>query len=192
MASVSSPSATPDDARSTGVDAPAGQALDPDTFSSIYEQHLPAIYSYLLSRCRSRADAEDLSQQVFTQALAALPRYRTQDIPITTWLFRIARNLLIDVGRRQRPTISWDQIGESQHPIAGDNVEAAVVRQEAISRLGLVLSELDPEKRDLLALRFAGGLTVPEIAGVLKRSEPAVRSELRRILHTLRKGYRHD
>jgi len=192
VASVSSPSATPDDARSTDVDASAGQALDPDTFSSIYEQHLPAIYSYLLSRCRSRADAEDLSQQVFTQALAALPRYRTQDIPITTWLFRIARNLLIDVGRRQRPTISWDQIGESQHPIAGDNVEAAVVRQEAISRLGLVLSELDPEKRDLLALRFAGGLTVPEIAGVLKRSEPAVRSELRRILHTLRKGYRHD
>jgi RNA polymerase sigma-70 factor (ECF subfamily) len=168
------------------------RALDGVTFEQIYERHLSGIYSYLLAHCRSEEDAADLSQQVFTQALAALPRYRARGIPIATWLFRIARNLLIDLRRRRRPTVSWELLPEPQHPSAGDDVEATVMRRDAVERLRPILDALDADKRDLLALRFAGGLTVPEIASVLNRTEPAVRSELRRILLSLREGYVHD
>jgi RNA polymerase sigma-70 factor (ECF subfamily) len=88
--------------------------------------------------------------------------------------------------------VSWELLPEPQHPSAGDDVEATVMRRDAVERLRPILDALDADKRDLLALRFAGGLTVPEIASVLNRTEPAVRSELRRILLSLREGYVHD
>lgn len=172
-----------------GTDA---ETRNREEFGNVYEHHLPDIYSYFLAHTRSQEDAADLAQQVFTQALTALPRYRDQGLPVAAWLFRIARNLLIDSQRRSRPTVSWDLVPESLHPPANDDVESAVLRREAAARLGPVLDRLDPEKRDLLVLRFAAGLKVPEIAAVVGRSEPAIRSELRRVLQALREGYPDD
>lgn len=175
------------------VDANGAQIVpDPETFAAIYQRHLPGIYSYLLAHTRQEEDARDLAQQVFTQALAALPRYRQQEIPISVWLFRIARNLVVDFHRRRRPTVSWEFLPDTLHPVAADDVEATVIRREAADHLLTVLARLEPEKRELLLLRFAGGLKVREIAALLDRSEAAVRSELRRILHALQEHVSHD
>jgi RNA polymerase sigma-70 factor (ECF subfamily) len=166
--------------------------LDPEAFAAIYQRHLPGIYGYLLAHTRREEDACDLAQQVFTQALAALPRYRQREIPISVWLFRIARNLAVDLHRRRHPTVSWELLPDTLHPVAADDVEATVIRHEAAAHLLTVLDRLEPEKRELLILRFAGGLKVREIASLLGRSEAAVRSELRRVLQALQEHVPYD
>lgn len=183
------PQATPQ--RLTGDDPVAAElfAADGEEFAQIYERHLQSIYSYLLAQTGNQHDAEDLSQQVFTQALAAYPRYRSTDYPVTAWLFRIARNLVVDSRRRRRPSLPWEAVPQSHLPCAGDNVEETVLRREAVERLAPFLARLAPAKRELLALRFAGGLKVPEIAEVLERTEQAVRSDLHRILVSLKEAY---
>ncbi len=174
------------------ADMPEAHIPSEEAFSTLYEQHLPGIYSYLLAHTRAEEDAADLAQQVFAQALTALPRYRKQGIPVRVWLFRIAHNLMVDFHRRRRPTVTWDALPASLHPISNDHVEATVVAREQVERLGMVLTRIEPEKRDLLALRFAAGLTVREIAVVLGRRDAAVRSEIRRLLHALHEELSHD
>lgn len=173
----------------------AGEGSAPPTFAwfaEVYEDLLPQIYRYLLARTGSQEDAADLAQQAFTQALGALPRYRRQDVPISAWIFRIARNLLADHHRRQRPTVTWEQVPEAAWPAEADDTEASAIRRESLRELATVLDHLDPPKRDLLAMRFAGGLKVREIAAVLNRKEATVRSELRRILLDLQERHTHD
>lgn len=166
--------------------------LDGASFATLYERHLPDIYSYVRARTGREEDAADLAQQVFTQALIALPRYRAQGIPVNIWLFRIAHNLVVDFHRRKRPTVSWDVLPSWSHPPSRDNVEATVIGREDIERLGRTLARLEADKRDLLALRFAAGLTVREIAAVLGRRDAAVRSELRRLLRALHEEFSHE
>jgi RNA polymerase sigma-70 factor (ECF subfamily) len=165
---------------------------DGEAFALMYERHLPGIYSYALAHTRSEEDAADLSQQVFTQALAALPRYRQQEVPVRIWLFRIARNLMIDFYRRRHPAVAWEILPDSTHPVAADDVEAAVVRRESSGQLLAILAQLEPQVKDLLVLRFAAGLKVREIASLLDRSEAAISSQLRRTLLALRECVPRD
>lgn len=171
----------------------AGDATrDHEDFAALYERHLPDIYSYLLAHSGSEEDAADLAQQVFTKALGALPRYRQRGIPVSVWLFRIAHNVMVDYHRRKRPTVTWETLPESSHPASPDNVEAAVIGREDVERLVTVLARIEPEKRGLLALRFAAGLTIHEIATILDRRDAAVRSELRRLLRVLHEEFSHE
>ncbi len=160
-------------------------------FSTLYERYLDRIYAYLRARTATDEDAADLTQQVFLQALSALPRYREGKTPFAAWLFRIARNAAIDGRRRARPSTTLDAL-----PLvllaAGDlSTEAQVLRRERLERLRTLLSALDRDKRELLALRFAAGLTIAETAVVVGKSEAAVKKSLFRLLHAL-KEQTHD
>ncbi len=169
----------------------AAAQRDPAAFGVIYQRHAAQIYSYLLART-GEDEAADLTHQVFVRALDALPRYRHHGVPIAAWLFRIARNAVTDTHRRRKGTITWDRLPEAMQPAADDDLADGVIQRERVERLRQVLTDLTPEKQELLTLRFAGGLTVREIAGVLGRSDGAVKMELRRTLHTLKERYDAD
>src|SRR5579885_1907370 len=77
---------------------------DVAAFSELYARYQDRIYTYLRTRTSQTEDAADLTQQVFVQAVAALPRYRMQGVTVAAWLFRIARNVATDWRRQQRPT----------------------------------------------------------------------------------------
>jgi RNA polymerase sigma-70 factor (ECF subfamily) len=164
----------------------------PEYFAALYEDHVHKIYSYLLAHTRRSEDAADLTQQVFTQAFAAHPRYRQREAPASAWLFRIAHNLMVDFHRKQRPTVAWQVLPERSQPAGGDDVEGTVINREDVARLRLALAGLEGEKRELLALRFAARLTVREMAAVLDLRDAAVRSQLRRLLKTLHKEMSKD
>src|SRR5581483_12168401 len=85
---------------------------DASAFGTLYLRYLDRVYWYLRARTPSEEDAADLTQQVFLHALAALPRYRQQNVPFAAWLFRIARNVAIDFNRRRRATVTWDALPE--------------------------------------------------------------------------------
>jgi len=164
---------------------------DVAAFAPLYARYQPRVYRYLRLRVHSDEDAADLTQQVFIQALDALPRYRERGLPFAAWLFRIARNAVIDAQRRSRHRAHspLDGLPEALLVSSSDGPEAAILRQERIDRLRELLAELDPEKRELLGLRFAAGLSSREIAPVVGKREQAVKRQLTRIIQSLREQY---
>ncbi len=170
----------------------AAQA-DPTAFGLLYHRYRQRIYAYMCARTQSADDAADLTQQVFVQALNALPHYRTRGVPFAAWLFRIARNAATDFHRAhaQRPTVAWDDVPEAQHPSDDHDLDSSLLHVEDLSRLRSLLAGLDPHVRDILTLRFAARLSIAEIAAVVGKSEAATQKRLFRTIRTLQEHY-HD
>ena len=164
---------------------------EPAAFETLYRQYRDRIYWYLLARTQGEEDAADLTQQVFVHALGALRQYHERKGSVAAWLFGIARHAAADLHRRRRVTIAWERLPAALHPDDGSDIEADAVRRESLTRLAQLLATFPKDKRDLLALRFAGGLTIPEIAAVVGKSAEATRKQLTRTLHSLEEQY-HD
>jgi RNA polymerase sigma-70 factor (ECF subfamily) len=163
---------------------------DPAAFAALYRRYRDRVYAYVRTRTRSAEDAADLTQQVFMQALDALPRLRMEQATIAAWLVRIAHNLVATYHQRYRSTLAWDLIPEALHPLA-DDLEDQVERREALGWLESALCTCSPSAREVLALHYAARLNIAEIAAVVSRSEAAVKKQLTRTLHTLKEQY-HD
>src|SRR5213592_4744988 len=80
---------------------------DPAAFGQLYDRHVSAVYRYVYYRVRDDAEAEDLTSDVFMKALRAIPRYEPRQA-FLAWLYRIARNAVIDRARRTRIQISFE------------------------------------------------------------------------------------
>lgn len=165
---------------------------DLTAFGALYARYQDRIYTYLRARTGQTEDAADLTQQVFVQALDALPRYRSQGLSIAAWLFRIARNAATDWQRRQRPTVPWDALPEAFQPCAPETADGGLLRREAVAPLYALLAGLDAQTREALVLRFTAQLTLAEIGAVLGKSEEATRKQITRALHALKEQYHDD
>lgn len=165
--------------------------IDPAAFAELYQQHLGRIYAYLRVRIGNDDDAADLAQQVFLQAFDALPRYRQRGVPFSAWLFQIAHNVVTNTYRRKKNEVSWDFSLLHSQPSSELDLEANVLYKERLHQLHVLLNQMNPEKRELLALRFAAGLSIPQIAVIVGRSPAAVKKEVARTLRKLKELY-HD
>lgn len=173
----------PDDALVTAARA------EPDQFGLLYERYLPGVYRYLAARVGRRDEAADLTQTVFLRAFRSLSSYRSTRAPFSAWLFRIARNAAIDSLRRRRPSVSLDSLSDVLIAASGESPETLAERRERMERLRGLVASLDSNKRELLILRFAGDLTVREIAKVVGKSEAATQKQLTRTINTLKELY---
>ncbi|HEV3312812.1 MAG TPA: RNA polymerase sigma factor [Chloroflexota bacterium] len=158
---------------------------EPDAFAELYLRYHRRVYWYLRSRTDSDDDAADLTQHVFTQALAGLSRYTAGKAAFSTWLFTIARNAATDLHRRRRPHVSLD----SFELLTPQSVEADVLLRNDCEQLQRLIAGLPSIKRELLALHFAGGLSVSEAAQVMGKSVGATRKQLSRTLDLLEERF---
>ena len=176
---------------------------DPARFDALYRKYLAQVYAYALYELADHHAAEDATERTFLRALAALPRFREQaradEHPeastFRVWLLRIARNVVSNErrARRQRPAASLDAaLGAGLELRATTDLEAeSVVRDDAAAALRAVQALPDDRRRAVL-LRFVDELTTAEIAGVLGRSEGAVRVLLHRALGSVARDLGHD
>jgi len=162
-----------------------------DRFDQIYLQHMPRVYRYLNARLGSVEDAADVTQLVFMRAWSALPSYTSGKAPFAAWLFRIARNAATDHRRATRPLVALDDADPFERNEASDPLAAALASERA-ARLRTLIGELSQEKQELLALRFAAGLSSREIAAATGKSEAAVKKQLTRTLGALKEHYRDE
>ena len=154
---------------------------DPQAFAALYRRYLTPVYRYLLHRLNDVHDAEDLSAQVFVEALEGLAAYRYREGGcFAAWLFTIARRRLVDF-YRQQPTAP---LGDPPSPEPG--LLAAVEKGEDLQRLARLLARLDEGRQELLRLRFSAGLSFAQIGLLEGRSEAAVKMAVYRTLETLR------
>ncbi len=162
---------------------------EPEAFGLIYQRYVDRVFAYSRTRLASSEDAADLTQQIFVRAFQALPRYRPGETPFAAWLFRIAANAVTDeFRRRRRPPLALQFLPESlwprtaTPPMDDESPRVALLRQQ--------IAALPERERELLALRFAGGLTAREIGAATGRSEAAVQKQLSRTLNTIKEQYR--
>lgn len=177
--------------RTQASPAPADLAPldDPDTFVALYRRLSIPLWRFLRSRCGSDEDAEDLAHQVFLRAFTARGTFRGDADGQVAWLFRIARNETVSMYRRRgrrSGTVAdaSDAPGEIADPDPGP--EATALSAERRLELWRLVDRLPDGDRDVIQMRFAGGLTTPELARVLGCSDIAARQRLRRALNRLR------
>jgi len=163
---------TIDDDAISGLVA-AAQDGDPEAFGSLFDHYHGPVYRYVAARVRRPSDAEDLTQLVFVKALEALPRYQARGVPFGGWLFRLARNVVIDHIRTLREHATLDLAAE-RPALDGGPDELAALRQE-LDSVATALRRLTPEQREAIELRFFAGLSAREAAMAMDRQEGTVR-----------------
>ena len=161
------------------------QQGDAWAFGMIFDHYHESIYRFIASRVHRPSDAEDLTQLVFVKALEALPRYESRGIPFGGWLFRLARNAVIDHVRTRHDHAELDTIAERAHGEAGPD-EIVAVRQE-LDAIGAALACLTDEQREAIELRFFAGLSAREAAEAMGKQEGTVRGLQFRAIAALRR-----
>lgn len=155
---------------------------DPSRFGELYELHFYRLYAYVLRRVGARDAAEDLTAEVFQQALANLAKYEWRGVPFAAWLYRIAANAITD--RWQR--VAREQAASSApEPIAGHtDVDYEEIEERA--RLFRLVDSLPSEQRRVVRMRFAEEKSIREIAQAIGKSEGAVKQLQFRAIENLR------
>jgi RNA polymerase sigma-70 factor (ECF subfamily) len=166
---------------------PAETARAAESFEDLYRRTFPRVYAYVASLVRDRSAAEEVTAQAFERAYRRRSSYRPGRGPVEAWLFGIARNAALDELRRarRRARLEDDAVPAA---VAGEEETDGLLRRESVRA---ALASLDARERDLIALKFAGGLSNAEIARVLGMSESNAGTRLHRTIEKLRRAC-HD
>ncbi len=157
---------SPETARRVRLAIARAKEGDRDAVRFLYIRYSDNVYGYVRSIVRDEKEAEDLTQQVFMKLMTAIGKYTECGVPFSGWLLRLSRNVALDYLRRSRPTPTEEVIGVDTH-----TDEHA---RESARDLHAALSTLPDEQRDVMIMRHVVGLTPPEIAVHMGRSESSI------------------
>jgi len=166
---------------------------DKEAFTELYEAYFDKLYRYVLVRIGNKAEAEDMTQQVFVKAYKSISSFRWKGVPFSAWLFRIAHNLVVDFYRKEskRPAVPL----EESLLVSDEDPRQVIEQRMDIERVMTATRKLTAAQREVVSLRFAGGLAIAEVARTMGKSEGAVKAlqhsaiaALRRILLTGENG----
>ena len=161
---------------------------DPSRFAELYENHFERVYAYIVRRVGNRAETEDLTSEVFHQALANLKRFEWRGIPFAAWLFRIAANLISDRWQRS----AREQVADDPQQIeaakigSGKSSRAEIEEVERRATLFRLVDDLPAEQRRVVVLRFVEQKSIKEVAREISKTEGAVKQLQFRALTSLR------
>ena len=150
---------------------------DARLFAELYERNFDRVYAYIVRRVQDRTEAEDVTSEVFHQALKNLASFEWRGTPFIAWLYRIAAHALADrfrrAGRQPGPLEDYDE------PAVIDDIECRVL-------LGQAVAALPPDQRRVIVARYTEQRSIREIAEEMQRSEGAVKQLQLRALENLR------
>ena len=155
---------------------------DPSRFAELYDQNFDRVYAFIARRVRDRDLAEELTAEVFRQALEHLPRFEWRGVPFAAWLLRIAANAVHD---RWKSTVREGELPDEDE-IRSD-ADQAIERQALLAKL---VDSLPEDQRLVVVRRFIDQRSIREIAQELERSEGAVKQLQFRALQSLKERVR--
>ena len=155
-----------------------------EAFSHFYEEFAQPIYAYLYYRTRNKGVAEDLTSQTFLKALEKFDRFDESKGTFKSWIYQIARNVLVDHYRANKPTRDL----ETAFDLAGeDDIEEAMKSSENQERVQKALTCLNEKQRELVILRVWDELSFKEIADFLGKTEASIKMTFYRALQDVEK-----
>lgn len=165
---------------------------DPAQFDALYRKYVGQVYSYAYYELRDPHEAEDATERTFMSALAGLRRFEERATPadgsgastFRVWLFQIARNAVGERRRRlrRRPEAPLDA---AEAMASATDVEGEAAHREDVAAAMRAIDRLPGDRRRAVILRFVEEMSTAEIAGVLGRSDGAVRVLIHRALRSV-------
>ena len=157
----------PDGDRTLRNAVAAAQRGDREAVRYLYIRFKDNVYGYVLSIVHDRHEAEDLTQHVFMKLMDVIVKYEPRDVPFSSWVLRVARNVAVDHVRARRMIPVEEVFGDGGDGAGGPAVEDALSLRDA-------LRALPGPQREVVVLRHLAGLSPGEIAARLHKSESAV------------------
>lgn len=157
-------------------------------FGLLYDRYQPMIYRFVAVKVSRREDAEDLTHQVFLSAWQNIAGYRDLGHPFSSWLYRIARNQVIDHYRSRKMTEISLEASDFENLVAPIAGKLDLSQKFAIETILKAMKSLKSDYQDVLAMRFVEDLSVRETAKAMERSEGAVKVLQHRALQELQKS----
>jgi len=164
---------------------------DAAAVAELYDQNNEGIFRFLWSRTGDYQSAEDLTGDVFTRMISALPDYDPRGYSIRVWLFRIARNLLVDYYRKESK-VPKRALEKESSLIEPNLVENEVDQRSLKEDLFNAINKISQNYQEVIVLRFINGLSLKETAKTLDKSVPAVKALQHRGLLALRGALSED
>ena len=161
------------------------QQRDQEAFAQLYEEHFTRIYRYVALRIGDKTEAEDMTQQVFINALQSISSFKWKGIPFSAWLFRIAHNQVVDYLRKRTKHVT-EPIDEVV-ATSKSNPQLEVERKLDIEQLLLATQRLTRAQRDVISLRFTSEFSTAEVAKIMGKSQGAVKALQHSAIVSLRK-----
>jgi RNA polymerase sigma-70 factor (ECF subfamily) len=158
---------------------------DAEAFGQLFDIYQGPVYRFIASRVGRPSDAEDLTQLVFVKALEALPRYEQRGIPFGGWLFRLARNAVIDHMRTRREHADMDVLVHRSDGEPGP--EHRAILRDDLDAVAAAMETLTDDQREAIALRFFAGLSPAEAAEVMGRQAGTIRGLQFRAIGAIRR-----
>jgi RNA polymerase sigma-70 factor (ECF subfamily) len=163
-----------------------------EAFGLLYDKYQPQIYRFIYIKVGNRATAEDLTHEVFLKSWKKISDYRIREFPFSSWLYRIARNEVIDYYRLQKNNLSLEEIfdkdkennvipDQTQSPL--DSTEKNIKKEKLMQ----AIQKLNPIEQDIIILKFIEDLSTQKIAENLGKTNLAVRLIQHRAIKKLKK-----
>jgi RNA polymerase sigma-70 factor (ECF subfamily) len=159
---------------------------DAAAFEELYAHYRAPLYRFFARQCGSRAKAEELYQELWMRVIQHRASYR-MEARFSTWLYRIAHNLLVDQHRKREARGDSDGLDELEAEPGADPAQQYVAF-ERLSRFQLLLASLPEDQRRVFLLKEEGGLSLEEIAQVTGAGFESVKSRLRYAVLKLRQA----
>jgi len=160
---------------------------DEGAFGALYSGYQPQIYRFIFLKVRDRFEAEDMTHQVFLNAWRTINSYRDMGHPFSSWLYRIARNEVIDYYRTKKDVISLENMDPEISPVSAD-FSASAERGLDWEKVSAAVGSLKPVYQDVVIMRFVEDMSVAEVAAVVEKSEGAVKLIQHRAIEELKKN----
>ena len=157
---------------------------NPARFAELYESNFERVYAYVAHRVSNRDEAQDLTSEIFHQALAGLPRFEWRGSPFIAWLLGIAANVLSD---------RWHRAARLEEVVTDDLEQVGMeddIEQRAM--LSQLVDTLPDDQRRVIIRRFVSQKSLREIATEFGRSEGAIKQLQLRALQNLRERIRSN
>jgi RNA polymerase sigma-70 factor (ECF subfamily) len=159
---------------------------DSEAFGQLYDHYEEQIYRFIYLKTGQKEDAEDLTHQVFLQAFRKIKDYKDFGFPFSSWLYRIARNEVIDFYRSKKTNIPLedvDNVLKSEEDKKND-LDFKIQLEEVKK----AISKLKPEYQDVIIMRFIEDLSIKEVSRILNKSEGAIKLIQHRAMAALKKN----
>ena len=160
---------------------------DHDALTQIVSDCWHPLYRFISYKTGKPEEAQDIVQETFFRAFRSLSSYQVTETKFSTWLGRIAANLITDAWRKQGRTPELRNLDEARNKSSGGSDPAEqVIQAETREKLAALIQELPPEQRQVIEMRILAGLSLKEAATAMNKSEAAVKMLQQRALKALR------